>query len=131
MENAAMSERMTDERLAEYVEAGDADMTSERGTLGLTIARLEGALQRAEVAIAELEASALTGYEDGWHKLRSERDELKAKVAELEAALTKYGRHDLGCERNSFPTKISEFEIKRRPCTCGLSDLIKEQGDDE
>jgi len=42
-------------------------------------------LQRAEVAIAELEASALTGYEDGWHKLRSERDELKAKVAELEA----------------------------------------------
>jgi hypothetical protein len=56
--------------------------------------------------------------------------QLRSRVAELEAAITKYGRHDLGCERNSFPTKISEFEIKRRPCTCGLSDLIKEQGDE-
>jgi len=33
--------------------------------------------------VAELEASALTGYEDGWHKLRSERDELKADTSRI------------------------------------------------
>jgi len=66
------SERMTDERLAEYVEAGDADMTSERGTLGLTIARPEGALQRAEAAeakVEELEAfrKAVIGWRENDH----------------------------------------------------------------
>jgi hypothetical protein len=80
--------------------------------------------------IAELEALRTEAIKL-WYEEQGRRQAAEAKVAELEAALTKYGRHDLGCERNSFPTKISEFEIKRRPCTCGLSDLIKEQGDDE
>jgi hypothetical protein len=38
-----------------------------------------------ENKVVELEASALSGYEDGWHKLRMERDALKARVAEIEA----------------------------------------------
>jgi hypothetical protein len=39
----------------------------------------EGELARLKEAVI----SALTGYEDGWHKLRSERDELKAKLADI------------------------------------------------
>jgi ribosomal protein L37AE/L43A len=47
--------------------------------------RIDGG-KAAETKVAELEASALTGYEDGWHKLRSERDELKAKAFRVAVA---------------------------------------------
>jgi hypothetical protein len=90
--------------------------------------------------IAELEASALSGYEDGWHKLRSERDELKAalrdtlteiaeaacmpfpdlatkdevvaRVAELEADITE------------IPTAIRHYQQRAEAAESRLADLI-------
>lgn len=40
-----------------------------------------------QARIAQLEQSALTGYEDGWHALRNERDALKAENAQLRDVL--------------------------------------------
>ena len=39
------------------------------------------ALKAERERVRELEASALTGYEDGWYTLRAERDGLNAKLA--------------------------------------------------
>ena len=48
---------------------------------------------------------------------------IKATIREV----LPYTEHKLGCHSNSFPKKISEFEIERRPCTCGL-EAIRARG---
>src|SRR5690625_3965864 len=40
----------------------------------------EARIAELQARIAQLEESALTGYEDGWHALRNERDALRAGI---------------------------------------------------
>jgi uncharacterized protein YlxW (UPF0749 family) len=77
-----MTERMTDERLTKVSVAWKNPMTT------LEIELLQ-ALKAERERVEELEASAQSGYEDGWHKLRNERNELQSRIDELESALHK------------------------------------------
>jgi uncharacterized protein YhaN len=67
-----------------------AELESERDAWANTGRWADKQRLAAEAKVAELEASALTGYEDGWHKLRSERDELKAKLADIAGLVEKW-----------------------------------------
>lgn len=44
------------------------------------IATLEAERDALQARIAQLEESAIGGYEDGWHALRNERDALRARI---------------------------------------------------
>jgi chromosome segregation ATPase len=70
--------------------------------------------------VAELESSALGGYEDGWHKLRSERDTLKARVSGLEAKL-KYRHRKLAAVKQR--AEAAEAEVER------ITAIIKREAD--
>ena len=80
--------RMTDERLAEIesmrmrcvplVEGADVLPASSELT-----EELLQALKAEREKVEELEAERDEGYEAGWHKLRNERDDLKARLQRI------------------------------------------------
>jgi hypothetical protein len=47
-----------------------------------------------------------------------ERDQARAEIDRLRAALTKYGVHDWNCEKRS--------DSSQPKCTCGLEEALKE-----
>jgi hypothetical protein len=54
--------------------------------------RLRAELTTLRTKLAELHESALTGYEDGWHALRNERDALKAELAQSRETVKRLNR---------------------------------------
>lgn len=54
---------------------------------------------------------------------------LTTRLAQLEAALAKYGRHDIGCPEDLTGVVDLKSEFRQRPCSCGFAAAL--EGRDE
>jgi hypothetical protein len=83
-----------------------------------------------EIAIAPAAEDRAAGLEtdrDSWRRT-AERCETEKQAAEAKVArISPYLRHHDRCARNSFPTKINEFESQRRACDCGLDAVMSDK----
>jgi hypothetical protein len=89
-ELTVMDELKAERKRAEAAEAKVEELEALRTEAIKLWYEEQGRRQAAESRLAELEASALTGYEDGWHALRNERDDLKSKLESVKGLADKW-----------------------------------------
>lgn len=107
------------EKLAKEIAALPAGTTTT--DFALFILAREEALRKAAIEAGLIMADAIAENT----KLTAERDSLKAKVKRFEK-LSEHSpmyQHALDCDYMTHPDSH-----KNRPCTCGLSDLLKGDG---
>lgn len=97
----------------------------------------ELATARARVAELERELDGAIAVGDRQRQLRKDTEEMSyargRRIAELEAALRKYGQHNKGCRRVGIPAHLTG-EVGRTvhdpgPCICGLDAALANPGD--